>query len=256
MLRLASIAGWAFFPGDGLGVRLARIIIPTVFTIGLVWLNHYTLRRDGWPPDSLGLRPNAGRGGWLVGGAAMMTLVVSLLLAALWVQVPFHFERGSMTWQAFVWRSVEYFPGNFSEELVFRGYLLLMLAKRWGEGRAVLITSFCFGLFHLPGLGGLVALKMIGTTFLGGCVFAYGFLFTRTLWTAVGMHVAGNIVLHHIYGASGGPSRWKPAFEAPWPSSYDPAFVSWLIVLVPLIGAAVWLRGHAGVAGTRSRLGN
>ncbi|HEU5081548.1 MAG TPA: type II CAAX endopeptidase family protein [Opitutaceae bacterium] len=245
LLRLASIAGWVFFPGDGSGVRLARIAIPTVFTIGLVWLNDFALRRDGWPRDSLGLRPTASRAGWFLVGAGAMTVIVSLLVAALWCQVHFHLEPGSMTWRAFGWRSAEYLAGNFGEELIFRGYLLLTLAKRWGDARAVLVTSFLFGLFHLPGLSGIVALKMVCTTFLGGCLFARVFLSTRTLWTAVAMHVAGNIVLHHVYGASAGSdaaSWWKPVFDSPWPSSYDPAFVAWLIVLIPVIAAAAFLR--------------
>jgi membrane protease YdiL (CAAX protease family) len=237
LLRLASVAGWAFFPGAGLGVRLGRIVIPGVMALGLVWLNHFVLRRDGWPADPLELRVTARRAGWFVAAVLAAFGIVALLLAALWVQVPFRFQRGPLTGPNLGWQTAEYFFGNSGEELIFRGYLLLALIRAWGIGRAVLATSVLFALFHLPGLGGATALKMMATTFLGGCLYAYGFLLTHTLWTAVGLHVAGNIVLHQISGASGQKSVWKPVFESPWPTAYDPAFVAWLAVLIPLVVA-------------------
>jgi membrane protease YdiL (CAAX protease family) len=150
---------------------------------------------------------------------------------------------------------LEYLGGNAGEELIFRAYLLLLLRRHCGLGWAVAITSLLFGLFHLPGLSGVAALKMIGTTFLGGSLFAVGFLLTNTLWTAIGMHVVGNVVLHQVLGLSGNPdSIFTPSFDRAWPASYDPALVAWFAVLIPVLAIA-WVRYRQlqGGRGPRSR---
>lgn len=242
LLRLLSVAGWALFPGEALILKIARVFIPLLFTAGLVALNQRMLSRDGFPPDALGLRPTRTRLGQFFAGAVAVTLIVGAIVGALWPIVPFHYERGAITASQFVWQSAEYFAGNWGEELIFRGYLLLIIARYFGLSRAIIVTSLLFGLFHLPGLSGATALKMVCTTSLGGCLYAYGYLLTGTLWTAAGLHVVGNIVLHHVYGASGQiNSIFVPKFHERWPVSYDPAFLVWIAVLVPIIALAAYI---------------
>lgn len=246
MLRVLSMTGWAFFPGDGrVGPQLARVLIPLCFAAALVVLNQRLLRRDGFPADMLGLRPTFRRAGWFVMGGLVIIPVIGILVGALWLFVPFHYERGTLSFPALIWQSAEYFGGNSGEELIFRGYLLLILVRHLGLPRALIITGFLFGLFHLPGLSGLTALKMVCTTFLGACVYAYGYVLTGTLWTAIGMHVVANIVLHHVFGASGKPSLFTPVLHEAWPASYDPAFWVWVGVFVPVVAlASVTARRH------------
>ncbi len=241
LLRALTIAGWAVFPGNGLLPHIARIVVPLVAAAGLVRCNRKFLERDGIPPAALGLRPTPSRLGLFLVGATAITLIVAAVVGALWLIVPFHYQRGPMSVPQLVWQSAEYFAGNWGEELMFRGYLLLVVARRFGVPAALMFTGILFGLFHLPGLSGLSAVKMVGTTFLGGCLYAYGYLLTGTLWTAAGLHVAGNIVLHHLFGASNQPSLFTPVFREPWPTSYDPGFLAWLVVLVPVIALAAGL---------------
>jgi hypothetical protein len=66
---------------------------------------------------------------------------------------------------------------------------------------------------------------MIATTSAMSLVFSYSFLFTGTLWTAVGMHVAINVLLHTLTGLDGAAKTtvWKPIFGL-WPTGYDAGF--------------------------------
>lgn len=123
---------------------------------------------------------------------------------------------------------------------MFRGYLLLLLTRHFGLARGLFIVGLLFGLFHLPGLSGWAAAKMICTTMTWSYLFAYGFILTGSLWTALGMHMAGNIVLHHVAGLSAKPSLLTAVLHDPWPTSYDPAFVVWFAVSIPVLGFAAW----------------
>jgi membrane protease YdiL (CAAX protease family) len=244
-LRLLTMTGWFFFPGTGVGPQIARIVIPLGFSVALVVFNQRMLARDGFPRDDLGLRPTLARAGGLLGGVAAMTLILVAMAAVLWLMMPFHYERGALSCGGFSLRALEYFVGNTGEELIFRGYLLLLLHRHCGLGWALAISGLLFGLFHLPGLSGVVALKMVCTTFIGGSLFACGFLLTGTLWTAIGMHVAGNLVLHHVLGLSGNPaSLFTPVFDRAWPTTYDPAFFVWLVIPIPILAAVIWRYRH------------
>lgn len=241
VLRALAVAGSAFFPGDRLVPNLARVLILFLSAAGLVLLNRMFLDRDGFRRDVLGLRPAPAHLWGFLAGAVTITAVVAALFGVLWLLVPFHYVRGTLSAGQLVWHAAEYFSGNWGEELMFRGYLLLIIMRRFGLPSALIVTGVLFGLFHLPGMAGWSALKMVGTSFLGGCLYAYGYLLTRTLWTAAGLHVTGNIVLHHVFGASNQNSLFVPAFERPWPTSYDPGFVVWLVVFLPVIAVAAML---------------
>jgi len=228
VLRGLCVVAWAFFPGGDLFQQIVRIAVPLAMVAGLVSLNRALLYRDGFAADSLGL--GFRRFGWFAIGGAMIIPVLLLMAGALWLLVPFHWESGSLAWSRFGWQATEYFAGNFTEELAFRGYLLLILARYVGMHRALLIVALLFGVFHLPGLSGAAAFKMICTTALWSYLFAYGYLLTGTLWTAVGLHVIGNLVLHQGLGLSGGAALFTPVPHKPWPSTYDPAFWVWVTV--------------------------
>ena len=237
-LRAFAVLAWAFFPGSGLFPQLARVSIPLFVAIGLLVLNQRLLSRDGFPPDALGFC--ARRIGWFFAGGIINAGIILLMAGALWLLVPFHWERGSLTWEKLGWQTAEYFAGNVGEELAFRGYLLLLLTRHFGLTRALFVVALLFGLFHLPGLSGWTAVKMVCTTAAWSFLFAYGYLLTGSLWTAVGLHVFGNAILHHVFGMSGGTSILTPVMHKPWPDDYDPAFCVWMAVSIPIaVGAAL-----------------
>jgi membrane protease YdiL (CAAX protease family) len=97
------------------------------------------------------------------------------------------------------------------EELAFRGLLLGSGLRLWGSGRAALITSALFGLWHIAptldtmhdnravsgvsaGAGGqaLVVLGAVAATFLAGLVFSWLRLRSGSLVAPVMAHVATN----------------------------------------------------------------
>jgi uncharacterized protein len=236
VLRMLAIPAWMFFPERGVFAHSARVVIPLLVVAGLIVLNGKFLMRDGFPCDTLGL--SLRRIGWFFAGGILIVPVMLAMAGALWLLVPFHWERGEMAWSQLGWRTAEYFAGNFGEELAFRGYLLVVLARYLGLTRALLIGAVLFGLFHLPGLSGTEALKMICTTGAMSFIFACGYVLTGSLWTAVGLHVFGNVILHEVLGMSGKSGIATMVFHEPWPTSYDPAFLVWLGVSIPtaLIG--------------------
>lgn len=118
-----------------------------------------------------------------------------------------------------------YFWGNLAEELIFRGYALVLLARALGTQRALWILAPAFGWFHLEGLEGMALAKMIATTGAMHFVFTFAYLATRTLWTAAGLHAAANVLLHSITGLSGQPALFEPEFATSLASSHVPFWV-------------------------------
>jgi membrane protease YdiL (CAAX protease family) len=150
VLRGIVVLAWAFFPGAGLFPHVVRVTVPLFVAVGLLALNQRLLAREGFPQDALGL--NARRFGWFFAGGFIIALVILLIAGELWLLAPFHWARGSLTWAGLSWQTAEYFGGNLGEELAFRGYLLLLLTRRFRLTGALFIIALLFGLFHLPGL--------------------------------------------------------------------------------------------------------
>ncbi len=83
---------------------------------------------------------------------------------------------------------------GFGEELVYRGYAILVLAGLVGTTGAAMLTSVVFGVLHsYQGSVGVVR-----SAVLGG-ILAWGFLATGSLWPSVAAHalidVVGGIIL-------------------------------------------------------------
>ncbi len=83
------------------------------------------------------------------------------------------------------------------EELIFRGLILGVLAKRRSNAVAVIVSSLLFGILHVrniywldtPALVAMIASAALFT----GPVFAYVTLRTRSVWPAVILHFLNNL---------------------------------------------------------------
>jgi membrane protease YdiL (CAAX protease family) len=87
-----------------------------------------------------------------------------------------------------------------AEEIFFRGYMQTRLALRLPRGVTVLITSLCFGVFHLDWLHGLLALIL-------GLYLGWLTELTGSALPAVACHVINNTVftvLTATWGTVGG----------------------------------------------------
>lgn len=77
-----------------------------------------------------------------------------------------------------------------AEEAFFRGYVLRALAVRHGFPLGALVSSILFGLLHLTGGVGLVALPLI----VVGALLAWGYARTGNLITDITAHALNNLI--------------------------------------------------------------
>jgi membrane protease YdiL (CAAX protease family) len=197
----------------------------------------YLLRKQDWGRDPLGLMPNNRAGVGLAGGFFGGAVIVLLCVLIFRVQTPFHFERGAILGSEFAASLLVYLFGALLEELAFRGYPLLRLKRHYGSVRATLIVALAFGILHLPGTSGVGAVKMMVTTGLCSIIFSIAYLRSGTLWTAVGLHMGLNVVMHSVFsGAGQSPSLVRTVFGSAPALPYDPGFAS--LVLAALIAIA------------------
>ena len=88
----------------------------------------------------------------------------------------------------------------FSEELVFRGYVLSNLlesfSNRWV---ALLLSALCFAIFHFtgPGINSLAFVNL----FLAGILLGINFIYTRNLWFSICLHLSWNFFQGPLLGS-------------------------------------------------------
>jgi uncharacterized protein len=105
------------------------------------------------------------------------------------------------------------------EELFFRGVLLKSIEDLAGSWIALVVASTIFGATHLMNPEGTI----VGAIYVGlegGLLLAAGYLFTRRLWLAMGMHMAWNYVQSGVFsgvvsGSVFDPGLFKATFQGP-----------------------------------------
>ena len=106
-------------------------------------------------------------------------------------------------------------PQGFSEELMFRGYMMPRLAPRFGKAFAVFFSSLLFGIFHAANRGftviALINLVLIALAYALICLYKDSILMTaaaHSVWNFAqgnlfGLEVSGNTssasILHASY---------------------------------------------------------
>jgi uncharacterized protein len=206
--------GHTFFPGERgfaqAGRALCSIAAIGVLIVGSRWL----LKRDRLPVDRLALGLGARHARAFAIGAAIACVHIAALLAGLYVFAPFEIGAGPLPIAAVALAGAGYLSGNFVEELLFRGYLLIVVARWLGTTCAIGLLALPFGLFHLPGLDAVALGKMMLTTGAMHFVYAYAWLATRSLMAAVALHAVGNTLLHEVVG-TGRPAALTLHFSGP-----------------------------------------
>jgi hypothetical protein len=84
-----------------------------------------------------------------------------------------------------------------AEETFFRGFLFSGLRVRWGTFWAALASGLVFAALHFN-LGSIVPFTVIGM------LLAWAYVFSGSLWTAIGAHFVFNSVSFGIAVATGG----------------------------------------------------
>jgi len=136
-------------------------------------------------------------------------------LAAIGILLSGHLEWTDIIWQpstlfiSFGWMAII----AFSEELVFRGYILgnLMdwLPNKW---IALGISSILFAAYHAitPGIHTLAFLNL----FLAGMLLGINYIFTRNLWFSFLLHVGWNFFEGPVLGFHVSGTTFPSLFQA------------------------------------------
>jgi membrane protease YdiL (CAAX protease family) len=121
------------------------------------------------------------------------------------------------TWQlhaATPWRSalaglVPVLGLLLGEELVFRGYAFQQVRRLTGPAGAVVISAALFGLYHLLGTQywAMGAVFRFAMPALGGLVFGYALVRTRSLAVPIGLHWGGNWAQSVLFGLGQSPDH-------------------------------------------------
>jgi hypothetical protein len=170
-------------------VELATSLISVGIFSGLIERRGFLTR--GWKIDGF-------TGEALTG---LFLAPVLLGLAAIGIQL-----SGHLQWTDIVWEPSTLFISlgwmvliAFSEELVFRGYILgnLMesISNKW---IALTISAFLFAVYHVftPGLHTLAFANL----FLAGMLLGINYLFTKNLWFSFMLHLGWNFFEGPILG--------------------------------------------------------
>ena len=167
----------------GLMVSLAELLL----LVPVWWL---TVREYevGW--KALGLRGFKGRmvglGCGLMILSSMFNLFYSLFLALYGLRaqvdlVPIFAELDSPWWLL----AGGVIVAPVAEEVFFRGFVFAGLRQRYGWKKAALISSALFAAIH-------VTLTAMIPVFILGCIFAYLYHRSGSIWPAILMHVSTN----------------------------------------------------------------
>jgi len=164
---------------------------------------------------------------------ALLIAAASLALveALLYTFAPFHFRRGPLDEMGALKEACSYLLENSLEELMFRGFLLVILSRFIGWRIAILVLALPFGLFHLQGSGISVAsLKLVASAAIYSFVFSLSYLLTGSMWTAISAHVTSNILFHMLLGIDGKNSgMFVQISSGKIPGTYDLGFCALIL---------------------------
>lgn len=121
--------------------------------------------------------------------------------------------RPRTTVERFVWVTAMSPTAGFCEEVIFRGFLLVGIAKLTGDiVIAVTLSSFFFALGHA--VYGLT--WTVGTMVLGAAS-AVGVLWSGSLWPAIIAHTIYDMTVYYVFET---PAEPKPGDPVPEPARF------------------------------------
>jgi len=189
------------------------------FQLGILAVALLIARRAGTTWSSMGLRRDRVRRGVIVGGSVIAIITVGFVIAIVGViinpdfRVAFENEKvvnNSVGWVLFQVFIRIPFATALYEEVLFRGVIFGMLARRYSPLVAAALASLLFGLWHIaPTLSGPdnplldpegvfelagAILGIVGSTMLAGLAFLWIRLYANSVYAAVLAHIGTNSV--------------------------------------------------------------
>ncbi len=84
----------------------------------------------------------------------------------------------------------------FSEELIFRGYILSKLLTNFGVKSSLIISSVIFAILHLSNDN--ITILAFFDLIIAGILLGAFYLYTRNLWMVIGLHFGWNFIQTHL----------------------------------------------------------
>lgn len=234
-----AIAAWGLnflgqfaFPSANVVPYFIRTTITLIIVLLLIKLTVYLLNKCGLPGNLVGSPVVRRVFVNLSIGTVIGSVIILMLMTGLYLFNPFRIVNGNLHGWMLLRECYWYLLNNTIEELMFRGFLLLLLIRIVDWQRAALVMALPFGLFHLSYAGFFPeGFKMVLTTMSLSFVFSYSFILTGSIFTAIAVHVSMNILNHAMLGLDGaGKAAYIPVFSNRWPINYDPGFIVTIVV--------------------------
>ena len=198
-----NICGELVFPSLHWLPYFIRTTITLLADFLLFFISIRLLEKNQIPADALGLAPKIMFSNVLF-GFVIGVVSLALIEGVLYTVAPYTLQYGPLHGTVVLQEAYSYCVGNSLEELIFRGFLLVILSRFTGWKIAVLVMALPFGLFHLQGLGNSVAgWRMAASTAIYSFVFSLSYILTASMWTAISAHATSNILLHAVLGLDG-----------------------------------------------------
>lgn len=190
-----AAAGGAKPAADIQTITLLALTLVAIVSVSLTII--FRIYVDRQPVASLGFYQHKHRNDAWVG---LLLAIVLLGLGSLIL-----YFAGNLRWTDARFIGSEFFIATVlmliiavSEEMVFRGYLLNNLMDSFDKRLALLISALLFTVAHAfnPNLTVLSIINL----FLGGLLLGINFIYTRTLWFAIGFHFSWNFLQGYVLG--------------------------------------------------------
>lgn len=194
----ASLLAGLYFSEITLGLLVTASVLNFVCLGGSVFL--FGILRKKVALSSMGLFPIKDLLKWAIVGALIAfysTLVrgvfiylIELVTHTDYSNLDFRFElfnTGMTTWYGVLLMLLGVgILAPIGEELFFRGLLYDWFKQKFGVEWGIAMSSLLFGLAHYD------SLVLVVSTFIMGVVLAFVYERTRTLWTAIFVHITTN----------------------------------------------------------------
>lgn len=197
LLWIINIIGQSIFPGINMFPFLMRSTILLLILSLSYYINYKFSEKNLLNFDILKFK--SGLIKYYIGGILLGGILIATIWTVIYLIYPFEILKNPNPKINLAIDIVSYSFGNTFEEFLFRGFMLLASVKFFGKIGGVVFVSLLFGLFHLQGTG-LTAngLSMVITTFTMSLLFISVIYYSTSIWTAVTLHITGNLLLHSL----------------------------------------------------------
>lgn len=236
VLWILNIVGQSCFPGNNLFPFLMRSTILFITIILSYYLNKKFIKKNQLNFDIVEFKSSHIK--YYLKGILLGCILIATIWTFTYLIYPFEILKNPNSKINLTTDIISYSLGNTLEELLFRGFVLLVSVRLFGKIGGVLFVSLLFGLFHLQGLGITAnSLSIVMTTFTMSLLFIAVIFYTKSIWTAVALHIAGNLLLH-TFGFDGTNTGY---FQIKFVTSPKDVFFLTLIYEIVVIAFALMI---------------